>query len=351
MNYLGIDHHRQYSHLTLMDEKGNILQSGNVINSRSELEAFLEGVKDCRAVIEAGRSSYTLVDMLAELGVDVRLAHPKEVKSIAKAKVKTDKRDSRILAHLLRTDLVPEVYQRSKENRETQKILRQRAFYVGAMTRVKNRIWALLAQQEETVQKGVGGLKDLYTRKGLERLRTLELPASDRRLLDSLLELIVGLKELIKSSDRLVDILYQQIEEARRISTVPGFGKFFSVLVATEIDDIGRFESADKLHSYAGVIPSTFSSGDRCYHGKIVKTGNRWLRWAAVEAVWPAVRTDWDLRVFYNKRASRKNNNMAKVATARKLLTIIYKLLRERWDYRPYPRANNTSHRLPSYRV
>ena len=334
-----------------MDEKGDILRSGNVINSRSELEAFLEDVKDCRAVIEAGRSSYTLVDMLTELGVDVRLAHPKEVKSIARAKVKTDKRDSRILAHLLRTDLVPEVYQRSKENRETQKILRQRAFYVGAMTRVKNRIWALLAQQEETVQKGVGGLKDLYTRKGLERLRTLELPASDRRLLDSLLELIVGLKELIKSSDRLVDILYQQIEEARRISTVPGFGKFFSVLVATEIDDIGRFESADKLHSYAGVIPSTFSSGDRCYHGKIVKTGNRWLRWAAVEAVWPAVRTDWDLRVFYNKRASRKNNNMAKVATARKLLTIIYKLLRERWDYRPYPRANNTSHRLPSYRV
>jgi len=322
-----------------------------VINSRSELEGFLEDGKDCRAVIEAGRSSYTLVDMLAELGVDVRLAHPKEVKSIAKAKVKTDKRDSRILAHLLRTDLVPDVYQRSKENREVQKILRQMAFYVGAMTRVKNRIWALLAQQEETVQKGVGGLKDLYTRKGLERLRTLELPASDRRLLDSLLELFVGLEELIKSSDRLVDILYQQMEEVRRISTVPGFGKFFSVLVATEIDDIGRFESADKLHSYAGVIPSTFSSGDRCYHGKIVKTGNRWLRWAAVEAVWPAVRADWDLRVFYHKRASRKNNNMAKVATARRLLTIIYKLLRERWDYRPYPRANNTSHRLPSYRV
>jgi len=45
MNYLGIDHHRQFSHLTLMDEKGNVLQSGNVINSRSELEAFLEDVR------------------------------------------------------------------------------------------------------------------------------------------------------------------------------------------------------------------------------------------------------------------------------------------------------------------
>ena len=50
-----------------------------------------------------------------------------------------------------------------------------------------------------------------------------------------------------------------------------------------EIADIGRFENVRKFHSYAGVIPSTHSSGDRTYHGRIVKEGNRWLRWAAVE--------------------------------------------------------------------
>lgn len=58
-----------------------------------------------------------------------------------------------MLAHLLRTDLVPEVYQRSRDNREVQKILRQRVFYVEVVTRVRNRIHALIAQQ----RGGAGG--------------------------------------------------------------------------------------------------------------------------------------------------------------------------------------------------
>jgi transposase len=70
---------------------------------------------------------------------------------------------------------------------------------------------------------------------------------------------------------------------------------------------IARFEDAAHLHAYAGVIPSTHSSGERSYHGKITKEGNRWLRWAAVEAVW----------------------------LARRLLTIIFKMLKENRPYIP----------------
>jgi hypothetical protein len=69
------------------------------------------------AVIEAGRSSDTMVDVLADLGVETTVAHPKEVKAIAKAKVKTDQRDSYKLAHLLRTGYIPEVYKRSRDMR------------------------------------------------------------------------------------------------------------------------------------------------------------------------------------------------------------------------------------------
>jgi transposase len=47
-----------------------------------------------------------------------------------------------------------------------------------------------------------------------------------------------------------------------------------------EIDDIGRFEDVGKLHAYAGLTPSTYSSGERNSHGKIIKEGNRWLHWA-----------------------------------------------------------------------
>jgi transposase len=339
MNYMGIDHHKQYSQMTLMDEDGKELRNDKVLNFRSEVEKFLQGAgEEVKAVIEAGRSSYVMVDLLEELGVEVKIANPKEVKAIAKAKIKTDKRDSRILAHLLRADLIPEVYQRTGENRRRQRVLRQRAFFVAMRTRVKNKTRALLAQQKEEIQGEVSRVKNLFSRKGLETLKGLGLPDTDKALLDGLLKMYQQLEERIKESDELVERLYNKIPEAQLVSTVPGFGKFFSVLVATEIADVGRFSRVERLHSYAGVIPSTHSTGERHFHGKITKEGNAWLRWAAVEAVWPAIKSDFDLKVFYERLARRKNTNAAKVATARRLLTIIYRILKERRSYVPYKR-------------
>jgi len=338
MNYMGIDHHKQYSHITLLDEKGEKLKYGRVSNLRSELENFLLGIEEVKAVVEAGRSSYTMVDLLDEIGIDVTIAHPKEVKAIAKAKIKTDKRDSWMLAHLLRTDLIPEVYKRSRENRESQRVLRQRAFYVGSITRVKNRIHALLSQQSEDIQEQISRVKNLFGTKGMKVLRGLSLPGNQKELLEALVKTFSHLEERRKETNGLVEKLYSEIPKARLIHTVPGFGVFLSVLTEVEIADIWRFENVRKFHSYAGVIPSTYSSGERTYHGKIIKQGNRWLRWAAVEAVWPAIRADFDLRCYYERLKRKKGANSAKVATARRLLTIIYRMLKENRPYIPYKR-------------
>jgi len=78
MNYMGIDYHKQYSHITLMDEKGKKLKSGRVANYHSEVEKFLNGTGDAKAVIESGRSSYTMVDIMDELGIEITIAHPLE---------------------------------------------------------------------------------------------------------------------------------------------------------------------------------------------------------------------------------------------------------------------------------
>jgi transposase len=75
-----------------------------------------------------------------------------------------------------------------------------------------------------------------------------------------------------------VERLYRKLPEAQLIHTVAGFGVFLSVLVAVEIGNIGRFEEEGKLHCYAGVIPSTHSSGERTYHGRILRDGNRYKR-------------------------------------------------------------------------
>ncbi len=114
-------------------------------------------------------------------------------------------------------------------------------------------------------------------------------------------------------------------------------------LESAEISEIERFSTASQLHSYAGVIPSTHASGDKLYHGRLVQRGNKWLRWAAVEAVWPAIRSDFDIRLYYQRIKKRKGANSAKVATARRLLAIIYRVMKEKRAYIPYKREKHTA--------
>lgn len=76
MNYMGIDHHKQYSHITLLAEKGEKLKFGRVANLRSELDNYLLGIEEVKAVVEAGRSSCTMVDVLEDMEIAVTIAHP-----------------------------------------------------------------------------------------------------------------------------------------------------------------------------------------------------------------------------------------------------------------------------------
>jgi len=312
-----------------------------VANLRRELEGFFHEAKVIKAVIEAGRSSYTMVDVLDDLGIETTVAHPKEVRGIARAKMKTDERDSWKLAHLLRAGYIPEVHKRSRENRSSQRVLRQRAFYGGKQTSVKNRLRALLAQQGEEIRQEVERVEDLFTEKGLKVLAGLTLPEREAKLVGALLKTYHHLQKCIDETNALVKELYEKMPTARLIQTVPGFGIFLAVLVAVEIEDIKRFEDVGKFHAYAGVIPSTHSSGERSWHGKIIKEGDRWLRWAAVEAVWPALRADFDIRCFYDRLKRRKGANSGKVATARRLLTIIYRMLKENRRYIPHKRVDD----------
>jgi len=159
------------------------------------------------------------------------------------------------------------------------------------------------------------------------------LPNKDKDILEALIRSLKHIRGEIKQSDALVKTLYNENPEAQLIITIPGFGIFLSVLVAIEIADITRFSSDSKLHSYAGLVPSTHISAERSYHGRLVHQGNKHLRWAVVEAVWPAVRADCGISMMYQRIARRRGANPAKIATARRLLTIIYRMLKEKRGY------------------
>jgi len=344
MYFIGVDHHKQASVMTVLGEDGWELKTGRVANRRALVESFLAGFRPFTAVLEAGRSSYVMADLLRELGGEVKMANAIQVKAIAHARIKTDKRDSRTLAHLLRAGLIPEIYQREAWNRRAQRVMRMRAFWVRKQTEVVNKIRALLAQQREEVrlevEKREGGL---FSLRGLEFLNTLPLEGQDKEVLDDLIRGYQEIRAHIRKSDGLARALYGEIEEASRIDTVPGFATTLSVLAAIEIADVKRFRREAELHAYAGVIPSTYSSGERTYHGRITKQGNGWLRWAALEAVYPAIKKDLGLRFLYNRLARRKGPNVAKIAVARRLLTIIYRVLTENRDYIPEMRKQSAA--------
>lgn len=112
-----------------------------------------------------------------------------------------------------------------------------------------------------------------------------------------------------------------------------GMGDFFSLLVVKEIDKIDRFADVRKLWSYAGITPSVFASGNRSYNGRITKQGNKYLRWAIVEGIIPAIRKSPRLKQYYEKIKKKKGPNAAKVATERKLLELIYCVLKQKRNY------------------
>ena len=119
--------------------------------------------------------------------------------------------------------------------------------------------------------------------------------------------------------------------------TIPGVGYFTALAVLAEVGDVHRFRNEKKLCAYAGLVPSTYASGGKVFHGRITKTGNKWLRWAFIEAVQPAISCDADLFAYYQRLKMKKGANAAKVATARRLLTIVYRVLSQE---RLYERRN-----------
>ena len=348
--YVGVDYHRKYSYLTVIDESGKILQEGQVANKEEDVASFLAKANsngNSSAVLEATRNWAVMHDWLEELVEDVHLAHPLKVKAIAEAKIKTDKIDARVLAHLLRTDLLPEAYIASPQAREIRSVLRQRMFLIRVRTMVKNRIFGLLDRYPELSEKRP--CKELFGRSGKSWLKRVAVKESDRKMLDEDLNLLEELDNHIGQSENLVEKLSEGDWRVQLLKTVPGLGKFFAVLVAYEVDDIGRFAHEKKFFSYIGLIPSTYSSGGRTFHGRLTKQGNKYLRWAFVEAVWPAIRTDRQLRAYYERTREKKGANPAKVATARRLATIVYRVLSQRRPYLPDRRISKVyGSRLPS---
>jgi transposase len=334
MLYVGVDAHKRVTQMTVMDESGAVVKRKRVPSTREGIRGALGRYRQpVKAVLEASYSWGRVHDWLDEVADEVVLAHPAKVRAIADARIKTDSIDADTLAHLLRADLIPEAYAPSKETRAVKRVLRQRLFLVRVRTMLKNRIQALLSQHSVEPPEA----SDLFGTKGLAWMKDLSLPEPDGALLREQVALVEVIREHIRGTEGLLRELAEGDEAVRWLRSIPGIGEFFSVLIRHEVDDMARFREAKKFASYPGLIPSTYASGDRMVHGRLTKQGNKWLRWAFVEAVTPAIVNSPWLRRYYERLKARRGAKDARVATARKLAELAWTVWTEGRCYEERP--------------
>jgi len=330
MKYVGVDIGKRKCRAAIMSAEGRIVKELDFTNNSDGITSLtLLLTMDDRVVMEStGPYWLDLYNQLDQLHISVVLANPLKTKAIASARIKSDKVDARILAHLLRTDLIPECYVPSKEMREIRSLVRHRLSIVKLRTMVKNKVHALIDRN---------GLKhefsDLFGRAGMQWLKSVELSGLDRLMLDNYLMHIESLELQIERVDLEITSRASFDGDVKILLSLKGVNVYGALLIKSEIGSILRFSDYKKLVSWAGLAPSLHQSGDVEFHGSITKQGSTMLRWMMVESARVASVFDSRLKAFYERVARRRGDQKAVVAVANKMLKIIWFMLTRKEPY------------------
>lgn len=256
--------------------------------------------------------------LLEDCGARVHLARPLGVKAFAYQRVKKDKSDARQLADLLRMHRLPEAWIAPPATRELRELVRYRAKLVALRSNLKAQVHGVLAKEGIQVP-----MTDLFGAAGTELLTSLALGPAYTTKVQSLRRLMTSLDVEIDARHREVSRLLACHPGYQAVQTVPGIGCVLGAVLVAEIGDIARFPNSARLCSWAGLTPRHRESDNVVHRGRITKQGSRLVRWATVEAV-QHLRVDSKLRGDFVRIAERRGHNIARVAAARRLLTLVY---------------------------
>lgn len=335
MNYAGIDYHKRYSVVSIQDEAGEIVLERQVTHNNPLLfGAAFQGVAGPVAVVfECGLNwpwLYEVLEGIQEVQ-SITVANPHKVRLIAEAQIKTDKIDARKLAMLLRLGVIPACHIPDRKTRDRKEVLRQRAYWVRQRTGIRNRIHKIIWKQHGLQMPQVS---DLFGKKGMEALRKAVLPDPDAMLMEQNIMMLEHLNEVIKKDEERIRQYGQPDRAVEVLASLPGVGLIVGSIIATETDGIKRFCRAERYVAYAGLAPTTHSSGGKTYQGRMLWQCNRWLKWAFIEAAWVAVGCSAYFGGLYRRHRERgKKANTAITIVARRLCRIAYQLLIENRYY------------------
>jgi transposase len=254
---------------------------------------------------------------LTNMGYSVKLANPKKTHDIACQK-KTDKVDARILADLLRTHYLPEVWIPDEQTLQFRDLTRHKATLTRLKTQVQGKIRGYL------LRKGVKYGK-------LSKEDTLATLTDDPDI-NNLIQVYHSVKQEEKEVMRRIKRIAQNMKQTTMLMSMPGIAEFSSLMILAEIGDIRRFSSPKELVSYSGLCRGIYQTGstERSVPNTAV---NKWLKWIIYECSGRASMLDPRFQNYYYKIKEKKGFKTARRATARKMLTIIWHMLTNEEPY------------------
>lgn len=331
--YIALDIHKKYCVSGGVDREGEVVLHA-VRVEHADLEGWLK--KNLRStdhvVFESTTNAWHVYDLLEPLVERVVVANPAKVKQIAHARVKTDVRDTFILARLLAANLVPDVWVPPVHVRELRQLLSQRRQLVEIHTQIVNRMHSVAHRHHLQHERGkrFNEKNTLWQKdKRLSRLEQfqLELEMENRAYIE---------KQITRIAKEVAKMSHQKpwTESMTYLMQLPGFGVITGMTVLAAIGEIQRFGTPQHLASYSGLTGGLEQSGAKLVQKGITKEGRKELRWALVEAAQMAVKSDPVWKTRFQEMLKRMHRNQAIVAVARRLLELVWYVLTRRQPYR-----------------
>ena len=333
MMIIGVDYHPSFQQMAFLVEETGECGERQLNHSEGEAERFYRGLH-ARAVhvrvgMEATGYSRWFERLLAELGFELWIGDPAEIKTRRVKKQKTDRKDAQLLLRLMREDTFPKIWVPSPENRDLRQLLWHRHRLVQMRTRIMNQLQAI------AMNEGKRKKTKLWSVQGRAELEKLALAPWTSRRRQELLELLDRINPVIEELTKAAEQEARKRPEVVRLMTHPGVGFLTALAYVLIIGTPERFHCGKQIGTYVGMIPSEDSSAGKQRLGHISKQGSSLLRFLLVEAAQAAARVNRAWRRRYIRLAVRRHKNIAKVAMGRKLAVRLYWMWRNGCEYSP----------------
>lgn len=258
----------------------------------------------------------------------VVVVNPHQFRVISESVKKTDRRDAALLAEYLEKDLLPEVRQKTVQESEMAQLLTARDRLVKMRTMLKNQLHGLLRSDGLRVSKQ--GLNSAKQRGEVAKLELPTLADVQRRVL---LGQIENVGRAIMELERYIKPAAEQLPGYRNLTSIRGVGALSAGVLLSAIGRVEDFSEPGKLAAYFGMVPSVQQSNQSEHHGRITRAGNKLARTTLVQCALIAIRYHPTLKKFYQRIRERRGTGKAILATARKLLTLVYYTLKNNWVF------------------